>query len=100
MAEGVTKMVADAIDAFVHRDVDLAQSVIERDDEIDGQFHTITRDLLKLMTTDITLVEPCIHVQSVAKFLERIADHATNVAEFVIFLVKGKDIRHLAKKPS
>ncbi|GMV40707.1 MAG: phosphate transport system regulatory protein PhoU [Myxococcales bacterium] len=90
-------MVHDAIDAFVERDAAKAQVVIERDDEVDEAYHQIFRSLLRTMTQDATAVERGIHIQSVAKFLERIGDHCTNIAEQVVFMVKGTDIRHAGK---
>lgn len=93
----VQSMVHDAIDAFVESDVARAEGVIRRDDEIDERYHQIFRDVLNLMISDTTTVERGIHIQSVAKFLERIGDHCTNIAEQVVFMVKGKDIRHVGK---
>ncbi|MBZ0270488.1 phosphate signaling complex protein PhoU [bacterium] len=94
MAEVVQTMVRDAINAFVNADTQLADEVIERDDIVDNYFHRIIRDLLDMMIKDNAVVERGIHVQSIAKFLERMADHATNLAEQVIFMVKGKDVRN------
>ncbi|MEL6545389.1 MAG: PhoU domain-containing protein [Myxococcota bacterium] len=97
MAEIVQSMVHDSIDAFVSGDASKAYAVIERDDEVDELYARVFRDLLRLMTTDATAVERGIHVQSVAKFLERMADHSTNLAEQVIFMINGKDVRHIGK---
>lgn len=90
----VQSMVHDAIDAFVARDAEEAQAVITRDNEVDEIYVRVFRDLLAIMLRDPTTVERGIHAQSIAKWLERIADHATNLAEQVIFLVRGKDVRH------
>lgn len=95
IADLVQSMVRDAIDAFVHADDDKAQRVIDRDAEVDDRYHETFRDLLSLMLQDPGSIERGIHLQSVAKWLERMADHATNIAEQVIFMVKGKDIRHV-----
>jgi phosphate transport system protein len=95
MAELTQSMVRDAIDAFVRADDDKAQRVIDRDADIDELYHEIFRDMLARMSNDGRLVARGIHVQSVAKWLERMADHATNIAEQVVFMVKGKDIRHV-----
>ena len=95
MAELVQIMVRDAIDAFVHADDHKAQRVIDSDAEIDEVYHEIFSDILQRMSSDPTLIERGIHVQSVAKWLERMADHSTNIAEQVVFMVKGKDIRHV-----
>ncbi|MBM4409389.1 MAG: phosphate signaling complex protein PhoU [Chloroflexi bacterium] len=97
MAAVAQGMVRDAIDAFVHSDADRAQQVIDRDDEVDELYHAYFRDVLAVMVVGSDNVERGIHVQSVAKWLERIGDHATNLAEIVIFMVKGKDVRHAGK---
>ncbi len=97
MADIVQSMVHDAIDAFVERDVYKAQSVIERDHQVDELYTRVFRDILAIMLKEASSIERGIHVQSVAKWLERMADHSTNLAEQVIFMVKGKDVRHLGK---
>lgn len=97
MANVAQTMVRDAIDAFIRRDADLAQQVIDRDDEVDELYHVYFRDVLAVMVVGAANVERGIHIQSVAKWLERIGDHATNLAELVIFMVKGQDVRHLGK---
>lgn len=94
-ADLVQSMVRDAIDAFVHADDIKAQDVINRDDAVDELYHHIFRDILQMMTRDPNAIARGIHVQSVAKWLERIADHSTNLAELVVFMVNGKDIRHV-----
>jgi phosphate transport system protein len=94
-ADLVQSMVRDAIDAFVHADDLKAQDVINRDDAVDELYHQIFRDILQMMTRDPNAIARGIHVQSVAKWLERIADHSTNLAELVVFMVNGKDIRHV-----
>jgi phosphate transport system protein len=97
MASIVQGMVRDAIDAFVAGDAERAQSVVDRDDELDELYTRVFRELLSTMLHDGSKVERGIHAQSVAKWLERMGDHATNLAEQVVFMVKGKDIRHVAK---
>lgn len=97
MGRIVATMVREAINAFIAQDVAMAKHVIERDDELDEMYHKVFRHLLSLMTEDTEAVERGIHIQSVAKFLERMGDHATNLAEQVIFHVEGTDIRHLGK---
>lgn len=94
-ADIVQSMVRDAIDAFIHADDEKAQRVIDRDNEVDELYHETFRDILDRMLLDASVIRSGIHVQSVAKWLERMADHATNIAEQVIFMVKGKDIRHV-----
>lgn len=95
MANIAQGMVRDAIDAFVAGDVDRAQSVIDRDSTLDELYIRVFRELLSGMLNDPSKVERGIHAQSVAKWLERMGDHATNLAEQVVFMVKGKDIRHM-----
>ncbi len=94
MAEAVQKMVRSSLDAFVNRDVTLAREICSSDDVVDRYYHKIFEDLLGLMKVDTENVARGLHLLLVARNLERIADHATNIAEDVIFLVKGKDIRH------
>jgi phosphate transport system protein len=97
MAGLVQTMVRDAIDAFVRNDDVQAQAVIERDAQVDEIYTHVVRELIGIMTVDADTVDRGIHVLSVAKFLERMADHATNLAEQVVFLVQGKDVRHRGK---
>lgn len=94
MAAAVERMVRGSINAFVERDVQKARDVIELDDEVDDLYHVIFEDLLKRMHTDPKHLHDWIHVQSVAKWLERMGDHSTNLAELVVFMVVGRDIRH------
>ncbi len=95
MADIVMSMVRESIDAFVKEDADLAEQIMERDDEVDDLYHVIIRDLLAIMLRNPDAVERGIHIQSIAKFLERMADHSTNLCEQVVFLVKGKDVRQI-----
>ncbi len=100
MSDLVRAMIHDAIEAFVAADADQAQKVIDRDEEVDELYHTLFRALVATMKQDpATLVRDGIHVLSVAKWVERMADHATNLAEQVVFMVKGKDVRHIGKLP-
>lgn len=94
MAEIAQKMVKDSLDAFIRKDTLLAQSVIEKDDEVDGLKDQVFRELLTYMMSDSGTIKRALQLILVSRHLERIADHATNVAEDAIFLVKGKDIRH------
>jgi phosphate transport system protein len=93
IAQGMTR---DALDAFVNRDKKLAMDVIMRDDEVDDLKHQVLRELLFFMVQDPTTVSRAMKISFVAQYLERIADHATNIAEMVIYLVAGKIIRHMA----
>ncbi len=97
MGEVVRGMIRDSIDAFVERDADKARAVLEVDDEVDDLYHKVFRHLLQLMQDDTEVVERGIHIQSVAKFIERMGDHATNLAEQVIFMLGGEDVRHEGK---
>jgi phosphate transport system protein len=87
-------MIREAVDAFVERDEARARAVIARDAEVDRLYKLVFRDVLRLMESDPAKVEPGIHVQSVAKALERMGDHGVNLAEQVVNLVAGRDIRH------
>jgi phosphate transport system protein len=97
MARLVRAMIRDSIQAFVDRDVDKAQHVVEHDAEVDKLYWQIFRDALEIMRKQPNSVHDGIHVQSIAKFLERMGDHATNLAEQVVFMIKGKDIRHTGR---
>jgi len=97
MAVLVRSMIHDAIDAFVERDVEKARMVISLDDEVDELYHVVFRALLNVMRDDTTVVHRGIKLQSVAKYLERIGDHATNLAEQIIHMIEGTDVRHEGK---
>ena len=90
----VRSMVRDAIDAFIEKDAAKARDVLTRDDEVDELYHSVFRELLELMPEDHNNIHRGIHNQSVAKYLERTGDHSTNLAEQVVFMLKGTDIRH------
>jgi phosphate transport system protein len=94
MATWAGVMVKEALDAFVRGDDELALKVCHDDDFVDKLNEQIQRELLTFMIEDATTISRSIKILYVSKCLERIADHATNVAEMVIFMVKGKDIRH------
>jgi phosphate transport system protein len=98
MASLVQSMVLKALDAFVKVDADLAHSVLLADDEVDSLRDAIYSELLGLMQRDPTLVTTAIDLIFVARNLERIGDHATNIAEDVVFLAKGIDVRHHANQ--
>jgi phosphate transport system protein len=100
MARLVRANIRDAIQSFVERDVDKAQQVCARDAEIDKLYWSVFRTALDLMRKQPNSVHDGIHVQSIAKFLERMGDHGTNLAEQVVFMIKGKDIRHMAGRPT
>ena len=98
MAEQVRGMVHDALDAFLMGQADRAREVIARDQPVDQLYTDILHQLLTCMANDPRTITRATKVQSIAKYLERIGDHATNVAEMVVFMVVGKDIRHLATR--
>jgi phosphate transport system protein len=94
MAERVRRMVHDCIDALVERNVDLARKVCFDDREVDEENRRRFERLQDVMRKDPSSVERAVHLLSISRHLERIADHATNVAEDVVFLVDGEVIRH------
>ncbi|HCF59835.1 MAG TPA: phosphate transport system regulatory protein PhoU [Myxococcales bacterium] len=94
MAEAAQAMVREALDAFVAGDPERARRVIAQDREVDELNNQLFRELLTYMMEDTGNVYRATRLQSIAKYLERIGDHATNLAEEVVFMLKGKDIRH------
>ena len=94
MAKLVQDMVKDSIDALVNKDDKLALDVCKRDDEIDNLNDQIFRELLTYMIEDPETIKRAVGLIFVGKYLERIADHATNISEDVIYFVKGKTIKH------
>lgn len=96
MAEIAQRMLRDALDAFVSRDVALAQRVLDADDELDALKTQVFRELLTHMLQAPATIEPAIDLILISRHLERIGDHATNIAEDVIFLVSARDVRHHA----
>jgi phosphate transport system protein len=94
LASLVETMVRNALDAFVRRDADLARLVLASDDAVDQLRDTIYDELIRFMERDLTVVRQSVDLMFVARNLERIADHATNIAEDVLFLVEGVDVRH------
>jgi phosphate transport system protein len=94
MAETVEKMIKDALDAFVGRDTDLARDVVLRDDEADSYRDSVFRELIAHMIRNPRAIQQALDLILVSRNLERIADHATNIAEDVVYMVLGRDIRH------
>ena len=97
MAKLVESMVRKSLDAFVKRDPDLARAVLLSDDAVDELRDAIYQELISFMQKDPSTVSPSLDLIFVARNLERIADHATNIAEDVLFLVQGVDVRHHAE---
>jgi phosphate transport system protein len=96
MAEMARQMLHAALDAFVSKDAEAAQRVLTQDDVLDGLKNQIFRELLTYMLGDPRKIEPAIDLILVSRHLERVGDHATNIAEDVIFMVEARDVRHHA----
>jgi len=96
MAEASQKMLKDSLDAFVSKDPENALKVCEADDFVDNLNNQIFNELLVYMLQDPKNISRAVRLTYVAKYLERIGDHATNIAEMVVYMVKGKVIRHMA----
>jgi phosphate transport system protein len=94
MAEKAQRMVKEALDAFVARDTALARQVCGKDAEVDGIKEQVFRELLTYMMSDARTIPRAIRLMLVSRFLERVADHATNIAEMVIYMVESKMVRH------
>lgn len=90
MAEEVKRMLRETVDCYLNQDADLAVKVCESDDIVDDYFRVIYKDLTELMQENPNEVEQCMKFFMIAKYLERMADHTTNIAEWVIFNVKGR----------
>jgi len=99
MGEIAQGMLRDALDAFVKRDTRLAQHVLDQDDRLDELKTQIFRELLTYMLENPATVEPALDLILISRHLERIGDHATNIAEDVIFMVEALDVRHPAASP-
>ncbi|MBU2101866.1 MAG: phosphate signaling complex protein PhoU [Candidatus Omnitrophota bacterium] len=97
MADITQKMVKDAIDSFINRNPVLAREICKRDDSVDNLNDQIFRELLTYMLQDAKNINRAIDLMLVARHLERIADHATNISEDVYYMVEGRDIRHHAQ---
>ena len=95
MAERAIKMVGEALDAFVRGDSALARKILDEDDYIDDLNEQIFRELLSFMMENPQTISRAIRLSFISKYIERIADHATNVAELVVYMVEGKIIRHM-----
>ena len=97
MAEKAGLMVKDSIRAFVQKDVGLAREVLTKDDEIDALFLKVKLDLIEKLRKDISFSEQSMDLMMNAKYLERIADHAENIAEWVEFAITGTHRKHKAE---
>ena len=94
MAEIAQQMTRDALDSFVKKDPGMARDVLRRDDEVDNLKDQVFRELLTYMMADPGTIQRALALILISRNIERIADHATNIAEDVIFLVEAKDVRH------
>ena len=94
MAERAIKMVRESLDAFVRWDSGLARKVLDDDDSVDNLNEQIFRELLSFMIENPQTISRAIRLSFISKYIERIADHATNVAELIVYMVEGKIIRH------
>jgi len=95
-ADLASALLNKALDAFARLDVNAAVSILKEDDEIDREFDGFVRKLITYMMEDPRMISPSLDLLFLAKAIERIGDHAKNIAEFIIYVVKGEDVRHLA----
>ena len=93
-------MVHDALDAFVVGDALKAEHVMDRDETVDRLHAEVIPELVALMTRDPSTIARAVRLISIGKYLERMADHATNIAEMVVFMVRGQDVRHMSQPPA
>ena len=98
LAEAALNLVRQSLDAFARLDVPLAQEVIKADSDVDTEFKSIIRQLITHMMEDPRTITTSIEIISIARAIERIGDHAKNLAEQVVFIVEGRDIRHIKEK--
>ena len=94
MADIVQQMVRESLDAYIHKDIAQAQKVLNSDDKVDALKDQIFRELLTYMISDPKAIQPALCLILIARNLERIGDHSTNIAEEVIYIVQGRDVRH------
>ena len=92
MAKATIKMVTDSIDAYVQQNLKLAKAVIDYDDVVDNLFNDVKADMIRLINEDTENGEFAIDLMMIAKYFERIGDHATNIAEWVVFSITGKHV--------
>ena len=97
MATMALEMLNDGLEAFVSRDSVRARAVLPRDKDVDALHKQLQRELITFMLEQPNTITRCLHLMQISKRIERIADHATNIAEEVVFLHEGRDIRHTGK---
>jgi phosphate transport system protein len=90
MADAVSQMISDTIDAYIRKDVELAKEIIQRDDVIDDYFNKLMNKLIQIMQEDSELIQDSTNYILINKYLERMADHATNIAEWIIYYGTGE----------
>lgn len=96
MANWTMKMVREALEAFVRQDVALARKVCADDDFVDNLTHQLFRELVSFMVENPATITRAIRLTFIGKYIERIADHATNIGELVVYMVEGKIVRHMS----
>ena len=94
MAEAAQRILKESLDAFVNEDAELAENIVKQDREIDDLYEQIFRELLTYMIEDTRNISRALKLIFIAKHLERVGDHSANIAEMVVFMVRGQDIRH------
>ncbi len=94
MGQAAERILKDSLDAFVNSDADLAEKVVMQDKDVDALYEQIFRELLTYMIEDTRNISRAIKLIFIAKHLERVGDHSANIAEMVVFMVRGQDIRH------
>src|SRR5207253_7778090 len=94
MADAAQKILKESLDAFVNSDPEQAERVIMNDNIVDDLYEQIFRELLTYMLEDTRSISRALKLIFIAKHLERVGDHAANIAEMIVFLVRGQDIRH------
>ena len=99
MATTALAMLKDSLDAFVNKDAEKARGVVPRDKDVDALTRQLYRELSSFMVENPSTITRCLNLMTVSKSLERVADHATNIAQEVVYLCEARDIRHEANKP-
>lgn len=94
MAEAAQRILKESLDAFVNSDAELAEKVVQDDQYVDDMYEQIFRELLTYMMEDTRNISRALKLIFIAKHLERVGDHSSNIAEMVVFMVRGQDIRH------